>query len=548
MIDVNPRKLKERFDTLKKERGTLEGEWRMIAKLMGDPRDTFTRYEASSISGRFQQHQRARGRFDDTGEDALDNFVGGMFANTVNPATPWFALSIQDTDLAAFQPVKAYLDAVTKLVRRTFEPSASAFYQWIPETLADAGLFGQAVQFNVADPARGKFIDKAIPLAQCYFDVDDENVVDTMFRPFSMKQKNILATYGDDALTFNGRAPDAKDGDKMHSLLQVVLPNPELERGKLGVAGQAFVSIVMHLEKLKVLQQKGFHEFPFSVLRLGKIRGTYARGLGQKALSGVKGVNSMRHDTLKSGNMAADPMVLLKDENAAARFKKRPGGVIVGGMNHAGKALADTLDMSGNLPFTLEMVEREREEIREKFLFKLFSILSSNRTGLSPEEFLAEEQRRLQLMGPMLTQVQVPFLNPIVLRRYQQLKRFGLLPEMPTELQGHDIEVVMESAMARSQKVSEGNSSIRLLQAVGLAEQFDPGISDYLDLSSYPAIMQSAFGAPAALVASERTLVEKRTARQQAQAAEQALAASEAVATIDEKSANAALARSEARS
>jgi len=549
MIDglgISATRLKAKANKLQTDRTTLESDWRTIAKFMGDPRDDFTRYEATNKAG-MKKRQRSLGRYDDTGEDALDNFVGGLFGATTNPSVPWFTLGLDDDELEKFQPVKLWLEQATRVVRDSFEPHISPFYTWMPETLADSGLFGNSPMYHRFDPRSGRFIDRALPLGENYAEVDDDGDIIANYRLYSAREDFIIAQYGEDALKAGSQNKKTGKDEHLHRLLHVSLRNPGFTEGRLGPKGFAFTSVVILMETSHAVHVGGTHEFPISWLRLGRIRGEYARGLGQKALSTVKSANIIKRDMLTASNMAVDPMLLTHDEDVKNKLVKKPGNIIVGGISRQGKRLADVLDTSGSFQHALEMSKEERTQIKEKFLFNLFSVLSEGRTGISSEEFLAEEQRRLQLMGPHLTQIQGPFLVPIIERRVSQLQRARRLPPPPPEIENRDIGVVMESAMDRAQKVSAGSSTMRFLQSVGVASQFDPGVADHVNGEAIPAIMQSALGAPATLLRPEVEVAARRQANQAIEAGQQALAAADVSSTINRNEAQANLADAEAQ-
>ena len=535
---LHTKKLKAKAEELQTDRTTLEGDWRTISRFMGDPRDDFNRFTAADVNGN-QRRQRVLGRYDDTGEDALDSFVGGLFGASTNPAIPWYNLGLSDTDLAKFQPVKQWLEICTQLTRRTFEPPMSGFYEWMPEVFADGGLFGNGVMYHRHDPRTGRYIDRMLPLSENYLDINEDGDIIGNYRIYSAREDYILAEYGEDALK-SGASNYKKGNDShKHTLIHIVIDNPGFQEGRLGVSGKNYISIVILKESGRALNAGGMYEFPFSWLRLGRIRGHYARGMGQKALSTMKGLNIKARDNLRAGNMAADPMLLTHDEDVKNKLVKKPGNVIVGGMSRSGKPLAAVLDTSGNIPVAQDMINSDREQIRAKFLFNLFSILSQGRTGLSPEEFLAEEQRRLQLMGPLLTQIQGPFLVPIVLRRFAQMERMGQLPPAPPELDGVEIQVGMESAMAKAQKVADGNNTLRFLQGVGVAAQFDPGAADHINGDAITPILQGSFGAPASVLLPQKDVAARRAQKQALELGQVGLKAAETQATIDEKTANA---------
>src|SRR5262245_21435510 len=90
----------DRQSELENKRRNEETAWRELASLLRPDETDFD-----------NQEDRTRdaddlGIFDATPLYALDTFTGGMFGQSVNPATRWFELGAEDAELNKYQPVR----------------------------------------------------------------------------------------------------------------------------------------------------------------------------------------------------------------------------------------------------------------------------------------------------------------------------------------------------------------------------------------------------------------------------------------------------------
>ena len=94
-------------------------------------------------------HRRHNAIYDNTGTRALRTLGAGMMAGATSPARPWFRLGTADPELNSYQPVKLWLDDVTKRMQLVFQRSNT--YRALHGMYEELGTFGTAASIVLPD-------------------------------------------------------------------------------------------------------------------------------------------------------------------------------------------------------------------------------------------------------------------------------------------------------------------------------------------------------------------------------------------------------------
>ena len=180
-------KLFTRWGQLKSERASWWSHWQEISAYLL-PR-----------SGRFFVQDRDKGWrrhnniYDNTGTRALRVLGAGMMAGATSPARPWFRLSTGDPDLNKYQPVKLWLDDVTKMMQTVFQKSNT--YRALHQIYEELGAFGTGA--NIILPDYNSIIHN-YPLTTGEFCIatDYQGRVCTLYREFEKTVGEIVKEFG----------------------------------------------------------------------------------------------------------------------------------------------------------------------------------------------------------------------------------------------------------------------------------------------------------------------------------------------------------------
>lgn len=505
----------DRWGQLKTERSPFEQDWREIAEFIRPMRQEF-RAIARAAAG-LQRPTSDEYITDSTAYVALDNYVGGLYGFMSSPANRWFELETEDKALMEEHNVKLHLDAVTTRILKSFGPGASSFYTEAPELYGDTSAFGTGVFFSEWR-RDGGFHDRTFAIIHCWPDMDDYGRIDTMFRELPLTPAQAAKKWGEDSLSdkLKDRAKKAKQ--EHLEFLHVVHPNDDYAPSTLGPKGFPFTEVYLEPDTKHVIAIRGRREFPYQVPRWSG-GGKYGYGLGRRTLPDVKTINAADRANLEATEFQARPAVLAPDEDVVETLRPIPRGITYGGINHAGRRMVDFLAPSGNLAITHEALEVRRQSFRDAWMFSLMQVMG--RTGMTPLEVLERQEDKMRIMGPSVARIQVEFLSPLIVRRYAEMERRGLLPEPPPELEQAALRIEYTSPMARAQRSAEAQSTLRFIEGTAAVAQVRPDAVDHINGDEAVKVLAEGFAAPARVLNEPRVVEEIRAQR----AAEQELAA-----------------------
>lgn len=499
-----------RWDELKSERSHHEGDWDEIARLMRGPaRGGFTSADPSLM--------RNAKALTSLPIIAQTSFAASLYGTMTNPANRWMGFSIPDQDLAQYQPVKLWLDAVSRITLASFRPSVSTFYTNAMPFFSDIACFGNAAQYDEARPSEGKILDLTLSMAEIVWEIDAFGRVVGVIRKTRLSPVAAARWFGIDNLPTR-MAQQAKDGvHEKRDFYQHVRLNDDWEPRRLGPRGKRWVSLHIAADDRAVIREGGYDDMPFDAARWEVDTGqTYGYGPGSVALPDVRMANRMDDANMRSAQFAADPTKLAPDrESWPISGVVRPGSTIYGGVNARGERMIHTLDRSSGTGLTIEMYQQRLNSIREAFHNTLLSLTS--RTGVTEVEALEYQEQRLRLQAPNMGRVQEEYLAPKTARRFAMLWKAKQLPPPPPELGGMPLDVEYLSAAAMAQKSAEGAAIIRLANDIAPLAQLKPRLMERLAEDDYLEALQEARGVPARVIKSREQADEETQQRQQQQ-------------------------------
>lgn len=515
-MDPRAKRLIERQGALASDRGTWESHWREIAELMSPMRDDFAVIRTPG-------EKRMSKIFDGTPGLASENLSSGLWGMLTNSSNKWFELRTADEDLNESQGVREWLEAATTRMMVAFAAGGQRFYTRVVDLYSDLVHFGTGVFYVDEDMAGRGLHFSCRYLGECYIAENARERVDTVFRKHRMTARQALQKFGE-RLGPKLRAVAERSPEQMVDLLHVVLPAEEhdgaLPKTPPGWPAWGYASVYLSLEDCNVLEERGYHEFPYQVPRWSqRSRSVYGDSPAMLALPDAKMLNQMSRTTIVGAQKAVDPPLLAPDEGSlrGVRISTRSGGLIYGGMDPQGRRLFDTLEPKGALGLGLEMEEQRRQAVREAFYASLLMLVSQ--PGRTATEVLALQEEKMRLMGPHLGRVQSEFLDPLIERVFGLLMRAGQIPPPPDELDGQRVEVEYVSPMARAQKASEAHAVARTLEIAGPMAQLHPEVFDNFDLDAMVRLAGNAYGLPATMLRDPRAVEQMRQQRQQMQVA-----------------------------
>lgn len=492
--------LEKDHEAMREERRREEPSWRDISRILSDEQE-FDKNETVDPDN--------YDVFDSTPLMALEEFVGGLFGESINPADRWMELAIADKDLQKWGPVQGWLWRRASTHLRSFAPSAGNFYTEATAWFSNLGRLGNGFQYQEEWAGHQMIIDKAIAAGQAFIRLDVAGRLEAFDREFKWTGRQMKSFYGDAAYK-------CEDGRK-YQLVHAVYPNPDFKPGMLGPRGMAMASTTWSPDDKNFRFDKGYYEMPYhAVMWIPRAGSTYARGPGHIARADMNTLNEMERSNLIDAQFAAEPLLLTNKEGMFSAADIVPNNILEGALNDQGKELLKTLQRGDNPQRSEQKSDQVRNRVKEAFKFSMMQVI--NRPQMTAEEWMGWKAEKQEKLGPQLVRIQQG-LGRYVARRDRILDRAGQFADdpMPPELNGHNIAVEFVSPLAKAQKLATGRAVLQWIGALGqIADQSkDPTVMDVVNKEGASRVLHDAMVGMPDVINDQKTVAGIRHARAQ---------------------------------
>ena len=518
---------KTRYERMLSERSNVDVQSQTIAELFAPSRAQITRKvePGSSMTQKI---------FDSTAIFANVILAASLHSFLTNPYTKWASLKFANEELNEQPEAREFLEAAASRLLLGFRQSN--FDAAVNESYLNLGAFGIGCQVaEEKDPDETEeeiegfrgFRFEAFNPGTYTLAENAEKRVDTLYHTDQMSVRAAADRFGENVLSDEAKAALRKDEDMPLKLLHCVHPRRRQERGKTGTRQHPFASVWMELETDSKLLESGYQEFPFQVVRWGKVMGNpYGFGPGHMSLNDVQSKNRARELGFRTWAKAIDPPMKMLDDGVLSDVDIRASGLTIVQRMDAIQPWESTTPLNMQLDQFNHM--ELKTSIREMFFTDLLlALMSRDAPAMTATEVVAKQQILMRLLGPTFGRLISELFNPLIDRAFGLMLRAGALPELPeivrvAAAQGQgDIEVEYEGPLARAQKQDDSMLIVQGIQtAVGL---FGENAADVIKMDEAQKRMLEASGFPADLVRTDKEIAERREERVAAMQAEKQL-------------------------
>lgn len=531
MVDV--KELSNRREALTQERRTWEADWQLLAQhfLPRKMRSLELEGDVTNRGGLRKDILRS------TGILAMRDLAAGMHGGMTSPARPWFRLSLQDEDLAAFKPVRSWLDDCQDRMRTIFH--RSNFYNVVHSIYGQLGTFGTGFVFELEDPKAGiRF--HPLSVGEYDLDIDENGRVDTVFRACPMTTRQLVRRFGYDKL------PDVVK--RIHDnptrmtidrfiVVHAVYPRSDRNPGKLDSknmpwasayyleAGEGGKNIAGGLQYPHLLAESGFREFPGFGPRWDVTgNDAYGDSPGMDVLGNVLQMQAMERSKLKALQKLVDPP--MARPSGTKGLSLLPGAENIYDVSGSNQPIYPLLNVRPDTQGVMAALEDLKTEIKQGLYNDLFKLLmDSDRRQITAREIAAKEEEKLILLGPVLERLHDEMFIPLIDRTWNLMMEQNMLPEPPEEVQGQDIKVEFISLLAQAQKMVATTAVDQFMGFITMHGQILPDLLDVVDPDKLADGYASYLGLETDMLRAQEDRDAVRDARaqqiQQAQQAEQ---------------------------
>jgi hypothetical protein len=416
---------------------------------------------------------------------SVDVATAGLVAGMTSPARPWFRLQTPDEKLNEKHSVKKWLSDLEQQMRNIYAHSNT--YRSYRRIYEEILVFGTGASIKVQDY---KDVVRHFPMTvgEYAISTDDREVVDTLYRQFSMTAAQLVGKFG-----FNNcskRTQDLYTNKNLNAWIDVIHaiePRRERDPLKIGNDNMPWKSVYVEVgndseRNKKFLRESGFKNFPALVPRW-KINGHdfYGEAPAMRALGDVKTLQQEQYRKAQAIDYQTQPPLQVPSSLMEA-FDKSPGGVNV--VDMLGQGIKSAWDVKLNLQYLLNDIMDVRQRIAQAMFEDMFLMFTTSRRGVQPptaEEISAQQEEKLLMIGPVLENLHDEMLTPDIESTFQYMIEANIVPPAPPEMHGQPLIVKFVSTLAQAQRLIGLNSLDRMIGTVMNLAQIKPDAVDKLD-------------------------------------------------------------------
>jgi hypothetical protein len=510
-------RLLTRFGQLKSERASWVPHWQEITNYLL-PRN-----------GRYFSQDRNRGDkrynniYDNTGTRALRTLEAGMMSGATSPARPWFRLSTGDPQLNSYQPVKLWLDEVTKRMMTVFQQSNT--YRSLHQIYGELGAFGTGATLILSDPQKVVH-HYPISIGEYCISTDYQGRVCTFYREFDMTVSQIVREFGlENCSQTVKNLYDRGNLDSWVTIIHAIEPRDDRDPSKRDSMNMPYKSCYFEIGSNPdtYLSESGFNRFPVLVPRWSTVSGDiYGYGPGMEALGDVK---QLQHEQLRKAqgiDFQTKPPLQMPTSMKNQDIDTLPGGISFVDASSPQTGIRTAFEVNLNLNHLLQDIQDVRDRIKNAFYADLFLMIANTaNTRMTATEVAERHEEKLLMLGPVLERLHNELLDPLIEFTFDSMMEAGAIPPPPPELSGMNINVEFVSVLAQAQKAIGTNSVDRFVGSLGVVAQMKPEVLDKFDPDEWVDAYSDMLGVdPKLIIATDRVAM-IRQKRNEAMAAKE---------------------------
>ena len=502
-----------RWGHLKSERATWWAHWQELSTYLL-PR-----------SGRFFVQDRNKGWrrhnsiYDNTATRALKVLGAGMMAGATSPARPWFRMMTGDPELGKYQPVRIWLEEVTRLMQMVFQKSNT--YRALHTMYEELGAFGTAA--TILLPNYNNVIHNySLTAGEYCVATDYQGQVCTLYREYERPVSEIVKEFGyKNCSTTIQNMYDRGSLDQWVRLIHAIEPRADRDIKKMDNKNMPWASYHFEVggKPDQFLRESGFKRFPGLVPRWAVAGGDiYGHSPGMECLGDIK---QLQHEQLRKAqgiDFQSNPPLQVPTSLKNREVDRLPGGVTYFDPASPQAGVKSLFEVNLDLQHLLMDIQDVRGRINSSFYTDMFLMLSSGADQrMTATEVAERHEEKLLMLGPVLERLHNELLTPLIETTFSQMLEAGIVPPAPQEMQGQEINVEFISMLAQAQRAVGANSIDRFVGNLGAVAQFKPDALDKFDADAWVDAYSDMLGVDPNLIVANDQVALVRQQRAQAQ-------------------------------
>lgn len=509
----------KRMQDAENTRGQFEEHWDDLTNVMYTRREGF---RETMVDG----SRRTEDIFDGTPMQAarsLANTVGSMLRPEGEVLVK---VSSDNKQILDDGQASAWLADTTARLDAAMRNPAARFRQATGELDLDLVVLGTGVMFIGMNATNQNLIFRSLHLKDTFPIFDAEGKAVGVFRRQMWTIWQAAQKFGVENLHEETRKKfnEGKMDDKIR-FVHAVIPREQAQNGLgLFAKNMPFADIWIERDKNHIVQEGGFHEFPFIAPRWDTSSGEdYGRSPGMIALPDANTLQAMGETILVSGQRAADPPLMAPDDGFFNELNTFPGGMSYYDVETAialkGRNPIFSLESGTNLPITRDMQTDVRDQVMNAFFRNILN-LPVNGPQMTATEINQRKEEFIREVGAVFGRFETDYNLPMSERAFQVMLRNGGFAPVPEILQNQVLKLEFDLPVTKIRKQIEAAAAQQWALSVAELSAIDPSIVNIINGPELARKMHDAGGLPHEIIASREVFEEKVTAQNEAIAAE----------------------------
>ena len=467
-------------DAAFKRKSDLDAFWQATAELHFPERADFTRTMAvgEDMLAKVYTAEPILFRRD------FANFIGA----TMRPkGREWFKLRAREEAVNEVGAVQRYLERRGRMTRNLLYDPKSQFARAVWLADHDWATFGNSVTSVEERRNRKGLRFRTWHLRDCAWRENYDGEVDTLFRRFKIKVRNLVARARISGWKISDKVREKldKEPDVDVNMYHITMPAIDYNPGKK--FRMDWVSVYIDADHKFLCSEKAVPEFNYQVSRWFTIDGSpYAFSPCVLAsMPDAATIQSMTWAILEAGEKAVEPPLVATQEAILGGVSIRAGDItwVDRAYDERNGEAIRALEL-GQMP---QVGEQIRQGIISNmnaawYLNKLF--LPQGGPQRTAEEVIRWNEEFLRVSQPIMDPAEAErngLLLDIVISMALRLGFWGDLQDMPKELRGRDVDVTYDNPIEDARKLSKTQAYRALSELVAIGSQMDPPSTKQID-------------------------------------------------------------------
>lgn len=504
-----------RFKAFVDEISELRAHWKELNEYMLPRKGRYLFNTSERANDGTKKHQKI---INGTATDSIRTAAAGLQSGLTSPSRPWFNMTLEDKDLADFEPVRFWLQDVRDLILSTLH--RSNFYGSIHGIYREIITFGVGAMIIESD-FRSVIRCRPFTIGEFYLGLDRTFRPDTLYRRYSMTAKQLKDEFGEEKLSDAAKVSLSNDKpEDRYDVIHCIQPRKGVDLTRQDFRGMAYDSVYFEVKAPpeKFLRESGYRGIPFVAARWDiTSTDTYGECPGMDAKGDVQMLQFLEEKKLKKLDKHIDPPM-----KAPTSLKGKGASIISGDVTfideqqNTRNSFEPVYEIDSDFrPISAEIINVE-DRINRTFYKDLFKAVLGRGKVMTAREIAEVHEEKFLTLGPVIERMQAELHDPTIDITYNHLDDFDLLPPPPPELEGKDINIEYISLLAQAQRIVAKSTIEETTLFIGQMAALKPEAVDKLDVDEAIDQFARVRGTPPRIVKSTEKVQEERAARAQA--------------------------------